>query len=335
MERRQFLLGIGSLLALPAFAAQRRLPHVALFSTSPDVDGLEKFYVGPFLDQMRQEFGWTDKVNIRYERVYNEDRLRVPLNEPVMRKKAAELVAKKPDVVWVDSSISAKVVMDHTSDIPVVGSAVSYEVYQEWVEHRRRPGKNFTAVSNPDPGGMAAKRLQLLVDLMPKLKRVGLLAVPDNRNSAREWKAVSEFGAQKGIAVTRATMSREDEVEAAFAPLRQEAVEAVIVAHHPVFQNHRKRVLELARQQNIPLVGTRTYYVRDGALMSYSTALDRQMRRSALHVHKILKGEAASDIPIDEFREEGELAISCKTAQAFGLTIPKNVQALKPLLIDC
>jgi putative tryptophan/tyrosine transport system substrate-binding protein len=330
MDRRQFLRGIALLALAPAFAAQGqgaagRSPHVGIFSTSPDVDGLQRLYVEPFLDQMRREFGWAEKVNIHYDRVYNEDRLRVPLNEPVMREKASTLIARKPDVIWVDSSISAGVILEQSSVIPVVGSAVSNTIGREWVEHQRRPGKNFTGVSNPDPGDMAAKRLEWLLELMPALRRVGLLTIPRNANSESEWKSVSAFAAQRRVAVTQSMMDRDDQAEAAFMPFRQAAVQAVLVAHHPLFQNHRKRLLELARLQKIPLVGTRTYFVQDGALLSYSTSLGKQMRRSALHVHKILKGEAPSEIPIDVFKE-GELAVNLRAAEAFGLIVPESVR---------
>jgi putative ABC transport system substrate-binding protein len=168
---------------------------------------------------------------------------------------------------------------------------------------------------------------------MPKLRRAGFLTYPDTAPGAppdrkpswvREELEIRTFAESRGAALVSAVMGQQDQAEAAFARLAKDQVEAVLIAHHPLFQNHRKRVLELARKLKIPAVGHRTYFVEDGALLSYSTRLDEQMRRSARYVHRILNGTAPGELPIEEF-DEVELAVNRGVAKAFGLPIPTSL----------
>ena len=210
---------------------------------------------------------------------------------------------------------------------------MSTAVAREWAQSLARPRKNFTGVSNAPPWRLGAKRMECLLEMMPKLRRAGFLTYPDTAPGApadrkpswvREENEIRAFAERRGAALVSAVMGQQDQVEAAFARFAKEQVEAVLIAHHPLFQNHRKRVLELAHKLKIPAVGHRTYFVEDGALLSYSTRLDEQMRRSARYAHRILNGTAPGDLPIEEF-DEVELAVNRGVAKAFGLSIPTSL----------
>jgi len=329
--RRRFLGAVAAFAAAPVYAAQAprrggRLARVGIYSTTTDLAGFEKLHVRPFIDEMQREFKWTENVNIRYERVLNEEQLPSPSNETAMRALAAKLVASKPDVIWVDSSESAQYVLDATKVIPVVGSAVSETMRRMWAEKHKQPGGNFTGVSNPPPGEMAGKRLQWLLRVIPNLRRVGLLGVPEGdrgyESSAAELASVRNFAATKSITVTHAQMVKVEEADEAFVKFREAAVQAVLVGHLPVFQRNRKRLIELAGQgRKIPLVGTRAYYVDDRAFMSFSTALDKQMRSSAKHVDRILNGSPPGAVPVETFWDP-EVYINLNVADELGLPIP-------------
>lgn len=356
MNRRQFLAAVGSAaLVSPALAGQApgafgRLRHVGVYSTSPRLADLRKYYIGPFLEGMRR-LGWTEGVNVAYDFVLNERAVALPQYYALMRDHARDLVARKPDVIWVDSSISTSLILGQTSSIPVVGSAVSSTIGRRWAESHTRPGKNFTGVSNAEAWQLGEKRLEFLLELMPKIRRVGLLTYREDgsfldqklprlrRENEPGWRDVDrqalawvreEIGIRAlaerhGATLAAVVMDREDQARAAFELLGREQVQAVLIAHHPLFQNHRKLVLELAKDRRIPAVGHRTYFVEDGALLSYATRLDEQMRRSANHVHRILKGSAPGEVAIEVFSEV-ELWINEKVAGEFGLRIPSTLR---------
>jgi len=255
-----------------------------------------------------------------------------------MRELAQALVARKPDVIWLASSLSATplvYVTRHDADgnpiplakqIPVVGAAVSEVVKRDLAESLARPGKNFTGISN-FAWELGAKRFELLYDIMPKLSRVGVLMVPENANCEEELKLIQKVAAPKRVAVVRAKMEKEDEAEAAFAELAKSRAEAVLIAHHPLFQNHSAKILELATHHRIPAVGHRSSFSeapKNGALIAYSTVLSEQMRRSAVLVDKILKGTKPAVIPVEQ-PTKTELVINVDAAKKLGLVIPQNV----------
>jgi putative ABC transport system substrate-binding protein len=119
-------------------------------------------------------------------------------------------------------------------------------------------------------------------------------------------------------------MAQEEQAGAAFAKLAKERAEAVLIAHHPLFQNHRKYILQLAEKHRIPAIGHRTYFAEEGALLSYGSVLDLQMRRSAHLVDKILKGGKPGDIPVEQ-PTRLEFVVNLTTAKRLGLTVPQEV----------
>ena len=177
--------------------------------------------------------------------------------------------------------------------------------------------------------------MQILCEIMPRLRRIGLLMHPSNTKEHEEVLKAAEL---LRVAVIPASITKDarfdsTDVDNAFARLSAEKAEAVLLAHYPLLQSSRKRILELAREARLPAVGHRTYFTEGGALFSYSTDLKEQMRRSAYMIDKILKGTWVGDIPIEQ-STRFEFVINRRTAREYGLTIPDSVLHHGPQLIE-
>jgi putative tryptophan/tyrosine transport system substrate-binding protein len=334
MKRREFLVALATLALAPARAQgparTGRVAQVGIYLTSPP-ETLQQHYVRLFIQEMAQ-LGWTEGSTVAYDRAYATRDLRWPDHKVEMNAIAKALVERKPDVIWLASSSSATAMLDVTRTIPVVGSAVSEVVERGFAKSLARPGGNFTGISN-FAWELGAKRFQLLHEMVPKLARVAVLMHPRNANTLREVKAIEAVAAPARVTIVRALMEREDQINAAFDEIVGHRAEAVLIAHLPLYQNARKAILRRAAQERIPVVGHRTFFAEDGALMAYSTVLDEQMRRSAYLVDKILKGANPGDIPVEQ-PTKFELVINRRTASTLGLTIPPRLLIQADRIID-
>jgi putative ABC transport system substrate-binding protein len=334
MNRRHFLGTLAALSFAPAYAqAQPRAgkpPQVGIYLTSPP-QSLQQHYVKLFVDEMAK-LGWVDGSTVTFDRVYATRDLRWPEHRAEMTAIARALVERKPDVIWLASSSSANAMLETTRTIPIVGSAVSEVVERGFAKSLARPGGNFTGISN-FAWELGAKRFQLLHEMLPNATRVAVLMHPRNKNTTREVHAIEEVAASAKVTIIHAVMEREDQIDAVFADIAKSHAEALMIAHLPLYQNFRKPILKRAADLRIPTVGHRTFFAEDGALMSYSTVLDEQMRRSAYLVDKILKGANPGDIPVEQ-PTKFELAINRRTAKMLGLTIPQRVLIQADRVID-
>jgi putative tryptophan/tyrosine transport system substrate-binding protein len=334
MKRRQFLAALATFALAPAHAQAParagRVGQVGIYLTSPP-ETLQQHYVRLFIEEMAQ-LGWTEGSTVAYDRAYATRDLRWPDHKVEMNAIAKALVDRKPDVIWLASSSSATAMLDVTRTIPVVGSAVSEVVERGFAKSLARPGGNFTGISN-FAWELGGKRFQLLHEMLPKLTRVAVLMHPRNANTLRELKAIEAVAAPARVAVVRAFMDRDDQLDAAFDEIVRQRAEAVLISHLPLYQNVRKSIIKRAAHGGIPVVGHRTFFAEDGALMAYSTVLDEQMRRSAHLVDKILRGTNPGDIPVEQ-PTKFELVINRRTAKALGLAIPQRVLIQADRIID-
>ncbi len=335
MTRRQFLAAFALALAFGVANAQTptrtgKPARVAIFFTSPSKSLLH--YEKTFTTAMR-DLGWVEGSTVVYDRAYSARELR---HHEEMRAHAAALVSRKPDVIWLLSTVNARAVRDETKTIPIVGAAVSDVVKNKLANSLARPGGNFTGVTNIG-WELGAKRLELLHDLMPNLRRVGVLVVRDGaksdgtrlepNNTKEELALVQQAAKARRIAVFAAEMGdpkdKEEAIayaEMALSELAKNQVQAVLITHLPMFQRYREAILRAAEKHDIPAIGHRTYFAEEGALFAYSSVLDEQLRRSAVIVDKILRGASPADIPVEQ-PTRYELVLNLKTARSLGLTI--------------
>jgi len=235
----------------------------------------------------------------------------------------AEVVRSKPDVMVIENTLAVDAARRATTTIPIVMAIVADPVGSGLVDSLARPGGNVTGLSMmiTDVG---AKRLQLLREAMPGLKRIGLLQDP---NLPWHTKAVAELtisAKSMGLEVTVVSAQRPAEFEGVFSTLRRRHAQALYIIDSGSFVSQSADLLARAAKAKIPVTFNPRREAQAGALLSYSADIADMFRRSALYVDKILKGAKPGDLPVEQ-PTKFELVINLRTAKALGLAIPESV----------
>jgi putative ABC transport system substrate-binding protein len=235
---------------------------------------------------------------------------------------AGELVELPADVIVVGNPEAAKAVKRATSSIPIVTSTVD-PVAAGLAASLAHPGGNVTGVSSMS-SELSAKRLQLLKETMPQLKRVGVLAHEFSPYVRKMVEDISASARSLAINVKVVRVQAPEEFSTAFTELRRANVQALYIVESPLFYGHRSELAVFALKARLPaMYGTKVFVV-DGGLLSYGADIVDVARRAAGYVDKILKGAKPADLPIEQ-ASKLELVINLKTAKSLGLTIPSSI----------
>ena len=170
---------------------------------------------------------------------------------------------------------------------------------------------------------LAGKQLDLLKQLVPRLKRVGVLGHPADKVWELYWKEAQVAARQLKIDIVPVLITTPDDLEPAFAELKRR-VEAFLFSPQAIFSVHRQRVIELESLTRLPAIHESRDFPDAGALISYGPNYVALLRKAARPVDKILKGARPADLPVEQ-PTEYELVINLKTAKSVGLTIPQSV----------
>ena len=323
------LVAPGALLAQskPGLERSKNPARVGIFNdtTAAKAQGADK----QFIDAMRA-LGWVEGRNVVYDGAYADDDL---TRLPVV---AAELVARRPDVIYVRNTQPTAALATQTRSIPIVFSGVSAPDQTGIVKSLARPGGNVTGVT-PIGTELGGKRLQLLKQALPGLSRVGVLVHPTySPVSSMDYKSVREAADRLGVTTVPAMVGSAAELDAAFALFAKHRVEAVLNTQQPLFNSFSQggaRVLQLAAAQRLPVVSTGRVLADQGAFMGYGAVGSEQFSRAALIVDKILKGAKPADIPVEQ-PTKFELVLNLKTARALGITIPQAFLVIADTVIE-
>jgi putative tryptophan/tyrosine transport system substrate-binding protein len=326
MRRREVitLLG-GAAAAWPLVArAQQPLPVVGfLYSFSPDpvADRLRGFRQG-LKDTGHVE---GENVTVVYRWAENQvDQL------PAL---AAELVRRPVSVIATGNSLSAFAAKAATTTIPIVFSVNEDPVNLGLVASLARPGGNLTGI-NFFTSELAAKRLELLRDLVPSATRIAVLVNPANpANTETTLRDVTTAARAMGlhIQVVRASTSRE--INAAFAGFGRERPDALFLAGDGLFTNRRVQLVSLAARHAIPAAFASREIAVAGGLMSYGSNVADAWRQVGVYVGRILKGTKPADLPVMQ-ANKFELVINAETARMLGLTVPPTLLATADEVIE-
>ena len=282
----------------------------------PSTRAKEDITLKPFFDGLR-ELGWIEGRNVSFDRVYaDDDHARLPAL-------AAELVARKPDAIYAPPTVAALAANNATRTIPIIFGSARAVVDSGLVASLARPGGNLTGVTTIG-NELGPKRLQLLHELLPNVRRVGILFDKSEFSSRQEKQSVEGAHAKLGLDVVFASVSSAREIEAAVKVLRGGGVQVLFVTASTLLYNSRKRLIALCKERKLPVFGNLSEWVADGALASYGTSLNEQLRRSAYLMDKVLKGAKPADIPVEQ-PTKFELVINLKTAKALGLKLPDEM----------
>jgi putative ABC transport system substrate-binding protein len=245
---------------------------------------------------------------------------------------AAELVKSRPDVVFTGGDQGSSAVKRAAAgQLPIV--AVTCDALAAGlVTNLARPGENLTGVTciNAD---LAAKRVEMMKDLMPSLSRLGIALNQGDKRMLAEFRESERFGVAQSVAVTALDIVKPDDIESALAMAAERQFGGVIFVFDAMTFFHRERVAKVAIQRGLPNAFNFRQYTDAGGLFSYGPNLAAMYRQSARHILKVIKGEAPGQIPMEQ-PTRFELVINLKTAKALGLTVPPTLLARADEVIE-
>jgi len=281
----------------------------------------------PVYDGFRQglrELGYVEGKNIFIEARWVEGKLdRLP-------EFARELARLNVNVMLVSGDQGLRAAKEATSTIPIVVPAC--DPLDRLVASIARPGGKATGLTCIS-SELAAKRLQLLKELVPALSRVAVLYNPEDRNKAWEYEQIQGAARTLKLTVRGFEARSEIEIDKAFGGIVSDQAQALVIFADPLMVFHEKKLAELALQNRLPAIFGFREFADAGGLVAYGASLREQYRRAAWFVDKILKGTNPGDLPIEQ-PTRFELVINLKTAKALGLDVPLHLQQLADEVIE-
>jgi putative ABC transport system substrate-binding protein len=282
------------------FIGSRNQPHLAAFK------------------QGLRERGYIEGKDIVLEYRYAEGRYdRLP-------ELASDLARMKVDVIVTTSSISARAARKVTNTIPIV-MTTGNPIEQGLAASLAKPGGNVTGLTVM-LAEMSGKRVEILKETVPKMRRVAVVWAPSQSEAAWGFKETQEAVQAFSLKLQSVEIQRAEDMERVFAEAAKARPNALIVILSPFVTLHSKRIVELARKHNLPGMYPTRQFVEEGGLMAYGPLISDLYHRAATYVDKILKGAKPADLPVEQ-PTKFDLVINLKTAKQIGLTIPPNVLA--------
>ena len=316
ISRRHFLGSFSSLaVASLAVAQSERVWRIGHLWFSTAHDGAP--YLEGFLAGLRA-LGYVEGKNLVLEYRLANGRLET------LPALARELVALNVDLLYTPATPATQAAMRATTSIPIVFSGVSDPVGSGLVQTLSRPGGNVTGLT--DAGvDLAQKRLDLLKQTIPRLRRIAVLGDQASTLWEPTWKEVQAAARVLQIEVTPLVITTPSQIEDALARLDR-TIQALLVAPQAVFYVNRQKIIDFTLKARLPATYEWRTFVEDGGLMSYGPDFVALHRQAARHVDKVLRGAKPSELPVEQ-PTHYELVINLKTARAIGLQIPESVLA--------
>jgi ABC-type uncharacterized transport system substrate-binding protein len=327
MTRRRSALSLAAFgLLMVAITAEAQQPakvwHLGILSGEPPTESLP--VVTPFLEEL-QKLGYTEGGNIAIVWRWAEAR------EQKLPTLAAELVHRNVDVIVAMSAASVIAAKQATTAIPIVMIINSDPVETGLVASYARPGGNVTGF-NPITPDLAGKRLQLLREVVPSIRRVAVLwepiqaKIPDFRETRAAAQAL-------GLQLQPFEIRNPGDFAAVFAAATTERPDALLTLGSPTTVIYRAQIIDFAARARLPAMYDKKEFVNDGGLMAYIPSPLEHGRRTAAYVDKIFKGAKPADLPIEQ-PTTFELIINRNTAKALGLAIPPSLLARADEVIE-
>jgi putative tryptophan/tyrosine transport system substrate-binding protein len=324
MRRRAFItLLLGGAVALPMVArAQQagKLPTIGFLGA--DASAFSP-WTAAFVAHLR-ELGWIENRNIAIEYRWSEGRTER------YAEIAAEFVRLKVDVIVTVGS-AVPTVVQVTTAIPIVFAVAIDPVGNGLVASLAKPGGNVTGLSL-QAAHLAGKRLELLREVVPQLRRLAIIFNVGNAQPVLEMRETEAAARTLGIEVVPLEIRRVADFSPAFQALRGNA-DALYVAIDQLMVANLMRILTLALGARLPTIFSTRDFVRGGGFMSYGPSYTERFGRAADYVDKILRGTKPGDIPVEQ-PTKFELVVNLITAQALGLEVPPTLLARADEVIE-
>ena len=316
MKRREFITLLGGAAAawpLVARAQQGALPVIGFLRSTP----AEPFanIVAAFRQGLN-ETGFIEGQNVAVDHRWADNQLhRLPgLAADLVRRQVAVIVGNGPAVEAARSA---------TTTIPIVFVIGDDPVTQGLVTSLNRPGGNLTGLTFFG-NRLSAKRLEMLLELVPGARVVAVLIDPNFSSSATELREVEEAGRTVERKIVAVKAGNEREFDGAFTRIVQAGAGALVVCGSPSFSSEIRTLVALAARHAIPTIYDIRDYAVAGGLISYSASFTGAYRQAGVYAGRILKGAKPSELPVLQ-PTKFELVINLPTAKALGLTVPDKL----------
>jgi ABC-type uncharacterized transport system substrate-binding protein len=324
MKRREFITLLGGSAAawpLAAVAQQPKVWRIGVLAPVPPTPVM----LSAFRDSMRGR-GYVEGQNLSIDVRWPQGSFE---HDP---SPVAELINSNVDVIvaWATPTVIA--VRRATSTIPIVMVGVGDPVGSGFIASLARPGGNTTGLTIISVE-LSAKLMELFAELVPGMKRVGVVHNPNNPGVTMMLRETEDAVRKLNMQVQVVDAQTSDEFDRAFAQLSAESVDGVVVLSNPTVIEHSRRIAELAQSARLPTAFQRRENVDAGGLFSYGPDLNNQFRQAAFYVDRILKGEKPAELPVMQ-PTKVELVINLKTAKALGLTVPLIMQMTADEVIE-
>jgi putative ABC transport system substrate-binding protein len=325
--RRELLVILAGALAAPS--ATLAQPQAKVWRIGFLMDGEPADYVSS-LDAFKsglRELGYVDgRDYVIEQRGGSGDMAR-------LRELAAELIALKVDLIATIGTPPAIAARDTTREIPILTTTAGDPVGSGLAVSLRRPGGNVTGLNSMD-SELVSKRLDLLRQIVPGLRRVGLLYDPDHAANVLGYQQLQSDCARLKYTLIAAPVRKREDLAAAFNTLRRNKVQGLIVSGSGRLFTWRENTVEQVAKHGLPAVyaGGRLWS-EAGALVSYNASTPGLNRLAAAYADKIFKGAKPGELPIQQ-PTTFDLVINLKTAKALGLTIPPSVMVQATRVIE-
>jgi len=326
MKRREFITLIGSVAAWPLAvrAQQPTLPMVGLvYPGTPELSTAVVAAVRKGLG----ESGFIEgrNVTVEFRFAYNDNARLPELMADLIRQRVAVIVTPGS----TPAALAAKAA---TTSIPVVFSVGTDPVEIGLVASFSQPGGNVTGITSLN-AALAAKRLGLMLELLPNVKRFAVLVNPTNRVAELVTRDAQAAGSAIGRQIDILTATTTREIDGAFVSLAQKRDDALVVAPDPLLDNRRLQLVTLAAHQRLPTIYSFRENVDIGGLMSYGSSASDRDRQTGVYAGRILKGEAPANLPVIR-AAKFEFVFNLQTARALGLDVPATLLAQADEVIE-
>jgi putative ABC transport system substrate-binding protein len=325
VKRREFIAALGSAAAWPMVAQGQqaaKLPTVGfLGSGTLTAQGL---WLAPFVQRLH-ELGWIEGRNLAMEYRWAEG------SSDRAAEFAAEFVHLNVDVIVTYANPMVLAAKHATSRIPIIFAAAADPLGTGLVASLARPGGNVTGLSIQHTD-LASKRLELLREAVPGLRRLAIMANVGNPASVLDMSEAQAAARVLGLEVATSKIRQAEDIAPAFEAIEGQA-EALYVCIDTLLFSNRIRITTLALAARLPTMLSNREYVEAGGLMSYEANFPDLFRRAGDYLDKILRGAKPGDLPVEQ-PTRFDLIINLKTAKSLGLDIPTSLLARADEVIE-
>jgi putative tryptophan/tyrosine transport system substrate-binding protein len=319
MRRREFIGVLGGAAAawpLGALAQQRDHPRrIGVLMGFAETDEVWQIYLRVFRERLR-DFGWTDGQNVKFEyRFAGESAERT-------RVAATELIASKPDVLFVSTNPAVSALLRETNTIPIVFTWVSDSVGSGYVSSLAHPGGNITGFHNYEPA-VGGKWLGILKQIAPQVRRVGVIHVPEIAANVAFIRVADATSKPLGMTVTGLGVRDAADIDRVLADFARQPNGGLIVTPSPLTATKRDVIIANAAKLRLPAMYSFRFYVASGGLVSYGIDQLETVREAASYVDRVLRGANPADLPV-QLPTKFSLVVNLKTAKELGLTTAES-----------